>query len=480
MPLMEISEREVIERLRFDNPWWQAGRGVDAEYQKAPRRAYCPAFCKLVAQRDVNRSILLLGPRRVGKTWMMFQCIQALLDSGVPGSQILFASLETPLYTGLSLEAMLKLFLRLFPETPKFLFFDEIQYLPDWERHLKSLTDSYRDFRFVASGSAAAALRRKSLESGAGRFTDFLLPPLSFAEYLHFVGREGELIREAKTKSGKSRVPRRWEAPDIWELNREFVRYLNIGGFPEAVMNPAVQRAPGRYIRQDIIEKVLLRDLPSLYGIQDVQELNRLFNVLAYNSGNEVNLESLSRDSRVTKVTLNRYLDYLEAAFLIRRIERVDQDFGSFQRATFFKVYLTNPTMRSALFGPLEESSLGMGAMAETAVFCQWLHSGSWLERLRYARWKDREVDMVSLDPESNGPATLVEVKWSDHPVLHSGELKAIVELSKKRPLRTPPLVTTLSRTETRDVSGVEIEFVPTSLHCYAVSRKLLEVSEPS
>lgn len=474
MPLMEISEREVVERLRFDNPWWQAGRGIDPEYMNAPRRSYFPAFHAQVSQLEVNRSVLLLGPRRVGKTWMMFQCIQELMKSGVSGSRILFASLETPLYTGLSLEALLRLFLRLHPEGPKFVFFDEIQYLPEWERHLKSLTDSYRGFRFVGSGSAAAALKRKSQESGAGRFTDFLLPPLSFAEYLRFGDRESELIRERPQKNAKSKV-RQWDCPDIWELNKEFVRYLNIGGFPEAVMNPGVQRASGRYIRQDIIEKVLLRDLPSLYGIQDVQELNRLFNVLAYNSGNEMNIESLSRDSRVTKVTLVRYLEYLEAAFLIRRIERVDQDFGSFQRATRFKVYLTNPTMRAALFGPVDEDSQGIGALAETAVFCQWLHSATWLERLRYARWKDREVDMVSLDPRTNGPASLVEIKWSDRPMDHGGELKGIVELAKKKALRRAPLVTTLTRSETRIVDGVEIEFLPTSLHCYAVSRNLLE-----
>lgn len=475
MALMEISEREVIERLRFDNPWWQAGRGVDAEYRDAPKRAYFAAFHRLVSQSEVNRSVLVLGPRRVGKTWMMFQCIDALLKSGVSGSQILFASLETPLYTGLSLEALLKLFLRLNPDEPKFVFFDEIQYLPDWERHLKSLTDSYKTYRFVGSGSAAAALKRKSQESGAGRFTDFQLPPLSFSEYLRFVGREQELVREAKTRRVKGSAARRWECPDVWELNKEFVRYLNLGGFPEAVMNPGVQRSPGRYIRQDIIEKVLLRDLPSLYGIQDVQELNRLFNVLAYNSGNEVNLESLSRDSRVSKITLAKYLDYLEAAFLIRRIDRVDQDYGHFQRAARFKVYLTNPTMRAALFGPLEDDSSAMGQMAETAVFCQWLHCSTWIDRLRYARWKDREVDMVSLDPAMDAPASLVEVKWSDRPLEHGGELKGIVELAAKRPLRRPPLVTTLSRTETRTVNGVELEFVPTSLHCYTVSRNLLD-----
>lgn len=470
MALAAISEREVLDRLRFDNPWWVAGRGVDPVFGEAPRRAYFQAFLDLVAQEEVHRSVILLGPRRVGKTWMMHQAIDALLRRGVVGSQVLFASLETPLYTGLSLEALLKLFLRLHPDGRKFVFFDEIQYFPDWERHLKSLTDSFPQIRFVASGSAAATLRRKSLESGAGRFTDYFLPPLSFAEYLRFSGREEELIRPGADVPGRAA---RWECPDIWELNREFVRYLNFGGFPEAVMNPRVREDSGRFIRHDIVEKVLLRDLPSLYGIQDVQELNRLFNMLAYNSGNEVNLEGLSKDSRVTKATLSRYMDYLEASFLIRRIERVDQDFGSFQRATRFKVYLTNPTMRAALFGPLEEDSPAMGAMAETAVFCQWIHSSTWLDRLRYARWKDREVDMVSLDPALDAPSALVEVKWSDRALDHGGELKGIVELARRKPPRRAPLVTTLSRSEAREVDGVEIDFVPTSLHCYTIARNL-------
>lgn len=470
MALSAISEREVLERLRFDNPWWVAGRGVDPVFRAAPRRAYFKAFLELVAQDDVRRSVILLGPRRVGKTWMMLQAIDSLLGRGVVGSQVLFASLETPLYTGLSLEALLKLFLRLHPDDRKFVFFDEIQYVPDWERQLKSLTDSFPRIRFVVSGSAAATLRRKSQESGAGRFTDYFLPPLSFAEYLRFIGREEELIRPGAEVPGRAA---RWECPDIWELNREFVRYLNFGGFPEAVMNARVREESGRFIRHDIVEKVLLRDLPSLYGIQDVQELNRLFNMLAYNSGNEVNLEGLSKDSRVTKATLSRYMDYLEASFLIRRIERVDQDFGSFQRATRFKVYLTNPTMRAALFGPLEEDSPAMGTMAETAVFCQWIHSGSWLDRLRYARWKDREVDMVSLDPALDAPSALVEVKWSDRALDHGGELKGIVELARRKPPRRAPLVTTLSGSESREVDGVAIDFVPTSLHCYTIARNL-------
>ena len=94
-------------------------------------------------------------------------------------------------------------------------------------------------------------------------------------------------------------------------------------------------------------------------------------------------------------------------------------------------------------------------------------------DRLRYARWKDREVDMVSLDPAMDAPSALVEVKWSDRALDRGGELKGIVDLARRKPPRRTPLVTTLSRSETREVDGVAIDFVPTSLHCYTISRNL-------
>ena len=65
------------------------------------------------------------------------------------------------------------------------MFYDEVQYLKDWELHLKSLVDTFRSTKFIVSGSAAAALKMKSDESGAGRFHDFSLPPLTFNKYIH-------------------------------------------------------------------------------------------------------------------------------------------------------------------------------------------------------------------------------------------------------------------------------------------------------
>lgn len=472
--MLQVTEKEIESRLRLDNPWWQAGHGIEPDYRQFPRRAYLGDFARLIQQDAVNRAVVLLGPRRVGKTILVFHAIQDLLDEqGVSGRDVLYVSLETPIYTGLALESLVRRFQRLFqrPEgTRLYVFFDEIQYLKGWEVHLKSLVDTFRGIRFIATGSAAAALKAKSAESGAGRFTEFALPPLTFAEYLRFVGQEDELIRQV---DGESDTPR-YTTDDVHGLNEAFVAYLNFGGYPEAVFSAVIRQEPRRYIKSDIIDKVLLRDLPILYGISDIQELNRLFNALAYNTGQELSLEDLSQSSHVAKNTLVKYLEYLEAAFLIRRMRRVDQDAAHFKRATTFKVYLTNPTMRAALFGPVDEHHDAMGQLVETAVFSQWLHNTAFVDSLYYARWKSGEVDLVSLDPRQR-PRFAVEVKWSDRAWDNAKEIRGLLDFAKRHALERPPLVTTLSLSGRKDFDGLTVEFAPSSLHCYTVAKNTLE-----
>lgn len=476
---LEIPLREVQRRLADDNPWWVAGGGIERERRTWPRRDYFAPFVRLVRDVDVRRAVVLIGPRRIGKTVMLMHTLQSLLDRGVNGTEILYVSLETPLYSGRSLESLLRIFMELHGhgrERVLWVMFDEIQYLKEWEVHLKSLVDTYGAIRFVASGSAAAALHMKSRESGAGRFTDFMLPPLTFAEYLRFAGVEEALIaQEDASASGR---PPTYLARSLMALNDEFINYLNFGGFPEAVMNPSVRENPSRYLRQDIVDKVLLKDLPSLFGIGDTQELNRFFNVLAYGSGQEVSPEVLSKHSGIGKQRLTDYLEYLEAAFLIRRVHRVDDNARRLQRARTFKVYLTNPSIRAALFGLARADDDAMGALAETAVWSQWLHSTSLMQSLHYARWKagrtEYEVDLVSLDAATQSPRFAVEIKWSDRAFDDWRELRGLREFAARHNMIRRPLVTTRTASGIGKDGALEIEFVPTSLHCYTLGRNLL------
>lgn len=478
--MLEIAEADILKSLKRDNTWW-----FDRKADLSPdlrQRAYFEPFIQVALNWDVNRSVVLMGPRRVGKTVMLKQLVEHALSEGFPASQLLMVSLDTPLYSGMALERLLQLFEKQslhHPDSRRVMIFDEIQYLKDWEVHLKVLTDRYPNTRFIASGSAAAALRLKSQESGAGRFTEFYLPPLTFAEFLDFKGIENDLIiaRPVKQKT-------LYETRDIHWLNREFIGYLNYGGYPEAVLNEQIQQDVRRYLGRDIIDKVLLRDLPSLYGIQDVQELNRLFSTIAYHSGQEISLEGLATSSGVGKNTISRYLEYLEAAFLIARVRRADDSGKTFQRNRNFKAYLTNPSMRCALFSPLDEKDEAMGPMAETAIFSQWFHS-DFMRNIHYARWKSGrshlEVDMVALAPDKRfRPFWAIEIKWSDRFVHHPGELKGLLEFANKN-LSPGPEVLATSKTLTAEtaVDEVLIRHTPCALYCYAVGRNVTKRLSP-
>lgn len=464
--MRQIAREELLQRIRVENPWW-AGGGVGEDLAALAPRAYYGLLSPLVRQEGVKRAVVLMGPRRVGKTVLIHHVIQGLLDDGVEARQVAYVSVDHPLYTDLSLEDLLVLYRdAAAPDgtRPQYVFFDEVQYLKNWEVHLKSLVDSTARTKFLVSGSAAAALSLKSNESGAGRFTDFLLPPLTFYEYLELRG-EADLLQEEEV-DGR----RQFTAADLATLNARFVHYLNFGGYPEVVFSEAIQADPARFIKGDIIDKVLLRDLPSLYGISDIQELNRLFATLAFNTAGELSLQDLASKSGVAKNTLKRYIEYLEAAFLIRVVHRVDDTAKRFQRARAFKVYLTNPSMRSALFAPVGDRPEEVGPLAETAIFAQWFHSQGF--EPHYARWKRGEVDLVCVGPDL-GAKWAVEVKWSDRYVDQVDELAALVEFCRKNDL-SGAIVTSRTMWANRNVGGVAIEFLPTAVYCFTLGYNII------
>lgn len=476
--MRQVTEKEIENGLILDNPWWRVGREYRQPYNW--RRGFFGPLYRLIQLADVHRAIVLMGPRRVGKTVLIGQAIEKLIEDGVGPSQILFASLENPLYLGLRLNSLLQTYLgRLDSDLREaatrppakggdysiYVFFDEIQYLTDWEVHLKSLVDSYPGVKFVASGSAAAALKLKSQESGAGRFTDFLLPPITFPEFLIHseISEFGAAIDSIKM-GDDARMTLEVSPELIGKLNTELIKYMNYGGFPEAIFAETIRDDPRQFIGRDIVDKVLLRDLPSLYGIRDTRELNRFFAMLAYNSGDEVSVSGLSKSSGIARNTIYKFIEYLEAAFLIHRVERIDQNARHFKNAWTFKIYLTNASLRAALFGPLSEDDPALGHMIETVVISQPVQFWR-TEKPYYARWKTGEVDHVELDPATQKPVSAMEIKWSDRSKGKNSEIKNLRKFCIRHDLSEATILTKTYAAD-KDFDGVRVSFQPVSLYC--------------
>ncbi len=465
-----IPTTKIIERLRYENPWW-VSKQIPAAYSAMSKRLYFDLFYPFVKEQHIKRALVLMGPRRVGKTVMLFHSIHQLIEEDINPQKIFFVGIDNPIYVHLSLDDILSLCkqsLNLSHLEGCYIFFDEIQYLKDWERHLKVLVDSYPSTKFIVSGSAAAALKWHSTESGAGRFTDFMLPPLTFQEYIH-LKKMNHLIFDGFLDYGTKSLPY-CLTHDVKALNKEFVHYLNFGGYPEVVLSEKIQSDMGRYVKSDIVDKVLLRDLPSLYGIKDVQELNRFFTYIAYNTGNEFSYENMSKESGIQKDTLKKYLEYLEAAFLIKVLNKVDVNAKRLKRITSFKVYLTNPSLRTALFSPITETDEEMGNMVETAVLSQWMHSEK-LD-LTYARWKngrtEGEVDLVLVDDKRYKPLWGVEIKWSNRYFDKPQELKSLIQFCDANKFENA-LVTSIDVQGIKTIEKLHFTFLPAAVYTYNI-----------
>lgn len=472
MALQEVPREQIFERLAFENRWWLNGK-IDEYERQFQRRLYFYPFQKAVMQKQVKRAVVLMGPRRVGKTVMVRQLIQSLIDKGVEPTKICYVALDTPIYGGIGLEQLFK-YARL-AATGKddyegfYAFFDEVQYLKDWEVHLKSLVDSYPGAKFVVTGSAAAALKLKSTESGAGRFSDFTLPPLTFHEYIMLTKQENLILEVDREWNGKKFTG--YATNNVDRLNEEFVKYINFGGYPEVSLSSQVRSNSAQLIKTDIIDKVLLRDLPSLYGISDIQELNFLFSTIAFNTANEYTLEGLSTSSGVSKNTIKKYITYLESAFLIKIVDRVAMSGKRFQRATFFKIYLTNPSLRSALFSPISSVSNFMGNLVETAIFSQWFHR-YWMQIFYWREKRGKgEVDMIGLSRGTLKPNWAVEIKWSNRYYDHPKELKSLYRFLTANKMERA-VITTIDKSGTKIYNGLTYEYIPAALYAYSIGKR--------
>ncbi len=482
MEYTELLEKQIIGRLRVDNPWWLEGKIPDYYNQMSPR-LYLNIFMPLVKAVDPRRALILMGPRRVGKTVMMFHAIQRLINDGVPAQNIIYISVETPIYNKIYLEQLFILACQTLGKNPSqekmYVFYDEIQYLKEWEVDLKSLVDTYLNVKFIASGSAAAELKKRSDESGAGRFTDFSLPPLTFYEYIHLKGYSSIMI--SKTLDWHGIQAGVYQAIHIDKLNELFIDYINYGGYPEVVFSDKIRENPGQFIRHDIIDKVLLRDLPSLYGISDVQELNSLFTMIAYHSGVQFTYERLSKESGVKKETLKKYINYLEAAFLIKVIRRTDDTAKQYQRETQFKIYLTNPSLRCALFQPIREQDIEIGDMVETAIYAQWIPRQG--VELRYANWRigkqQGEVDIVGLNIARQKPNWAVEIKWTDRYYDNPRELVSLRTFMEKNQMDYA-LVTSINKSGSKRIDNITLQFIPAACYAYVVGENTINQTKSS
>ena len=413
------SKSQILKVLKAFNPWWATGT-VHPSFTKTYRRfAYYEAM-KRLDQTDLRRTVVLTGTRRVGKTTIQYQMIETLLKRGVNPQRIAFISMDHPMLKLSSLNDILECYHEnIWPNQDAFYFFDEIQYASDWDKWLKTLYDMQPDTRIVATGSASPALMKGSTESGAGRWSVIPVPTLSFFEYCALIGVEvpelGPDIRPTAF-SRMAHTERTEVMLKLEPLQNHFNRYLQVGGFPELALASNDLMAQ-QIMREDVVDKVLKRDLPALYNIRSATELERIFLYLCNVSSEIVSFTAIAKElGGVTRPTVENYVNYLESANLIYQSWPVEMGGRKVLKAQP-KIYIADAAIRNAVLmdDDVLTNPIELGKMVETAVY---KHVAAFYyqraARVGYYRGgkKGREIDVVVDYP--NVRNILIEVKYRE------------------------------------------------------------------
>ncbi len=416
----ELNEAdEALRVLQAFNPWWADKPFRNPEFR---RLAFHASWALLVGS-DLRRAILLSGPRRVGKTTVLMQVAEELVQQGIERRAILYLSLDHPLLKLITLTRAL----RVYHETtysedkPAYLLLDEVQYSKDWETEIKLLVDHHPEYRILATGSATVVHRNKLAESGVGRWVRVPVPTLSFYE---FAQMRNEIPAQIKPLSKlKPTDLFKKSAQELHNLNDRFrpllpvfQNYLLQGGFPETAMQRDISLCQ-RLLREDVVERVLKRDMASLFGVRNVEELERLFIYLCIHCGEIVATQTVAVSLGTTATTVSNHLQHLENANLIYRLPPADVGGKKVLKAKN-KYYVVDAALRNAVLLKGDEvlrDPTEMGMIVETTVL-RHLIAYYYKDVPRISYWRDpktqKEVDIVIKGPTYCRP---FEVKYQNN-----------------------------------------------------------------
>lgn len=465
-----ITDNDLLRRLAFDNPWWAFTKDTRIQFKTPRRRAFFPAFYNQVMQAGGGNVLALAGPLRAGKTVLMRQMVARLVEDGAPPTSVFYCNMTAPSVTAADIPALFEMFCRRYrhePEAELYVFYDEVQYVKGWEEAVMAVAEMRPNAHVVAAVSSGAPSITTGDSSADGRISTFVLPPLTFLEFLRFRGAEGKLI-DAENADPNAGVALKANA--LPALNAEFHRYVNFGGFIEGVVSSKEGTPAPAFIRDGAADRVLHKDLAGLHGISDARELNRLFVLLALNTAREVTIDDLAKAAGVAKNTLRKYLDYLEAAFLIRRAPRVDREGNRFQRQVAFKVYLTAPCLYPALFAPVRADDRFFRRLAETALVAQWLGSPA-VANLAYASWRNGRIDLLAMNPETDLPDRVYEFDWTNGYARAEKGPQQLVQFIEGTNRKAKPYILTGAVARPAGMRGIDITLAPLALYAYWIGR---------
>jgi len=408
------------------NPWWDRG-SVPPAMLGVPRPA---PHGQLRDALRAHRIALVTGPRRSGKTTILYQHVQGLIDSGESPDRVLYVMLDHPLLAGAdAIGETIEHFMAEFRHPrgrPLHILLDEAHRSARWGTWAKTVHDAYR-FPLVLSGSSAMELEAGAMAELTGRHEPVHVRPLDFQEFLDFRGLN----------------PPRGDEHVMPRLADE---YLRTGGFPEAVLDPEEASRRSRLLR--LFDDILLGDIVGSYPIRDVATLRDVAALVLSSTGTPVSFNKISKATGCSVDTAKDYLGHMVACHLVSEVPFHSRSAKERARNAS-KYYPVDTGMLDTITGGAPR-----GILAETAVLNALTASGSG-RAVPVGYWKERrEVDFVL----GGRPIRAYEVKYRD--ALDEGDLRGVRALLDRRRGASVTVVTR-SLSGQMDIGGTGVAMVP-------------------
>lgn len=335
---------------------------------------------EMEARLKLQKVLLLLGARRVGKTVLLRQMV-----NGFKGKTLLLngESMDTlKLLENRSVANYQQLFANV-----DLLAIDEAQHIPDVGLKLKLIVDEVPNIRVVATGSSSFDLRNTAGEPLVGRSTQFQLNPFSVEELLAFI-------------------------PPFEMLQRR-EDYVIYGHYPELLSMESVKERQ-EYLN-DVVDAYLLRDILAVDGIKHAQKMYDLLRLIAFQIGSEVSLDEIGNQLSLSRNTVERYLDLLQKVYVLFRIGGFSRNLRKEVRKTakwyFYDIGIRNAVLRD--YKPLgDRSSAEQGALWENYVIAERIKRNC-NHRLgvNFFFWRTYDMQEIDLIEDSAGELAAYEIK---------------------------------------------------------------------
>lgn len=423
--------------LIITNPWWNNEK-INEQFLLGRKRN---EFKDILAKIDNKRILSIIGPRRVGKSILIYQTINYLLEKQkVESKRILLFSGDDPslffdendklsdildvYFNEILMENMSKL-------TDKvYVFIDEIHFIKNWQNYLKIYFDRKYNIKFIITGSSSMHLFKDANESLLGRIENIYVLPLTFNQFMNFYmtyiskDEDIEIPKIDLNNMDKSikKLENIYYNQDLkLKIQRILKRYILVGGYPEYFEVKDIE-VWQKQLSEDIITSGIYKDILTMYNIKSPEILEKLLYYIAANNSQAFAYSGIASTFGIDTVTIMAYLGYLKQAFLINILENYSNNIAKVIRTNKKLSILDNGIQNSLLKQKSIDNDLE-GHIVESMVDFDFrlICEKENYKQFYYRNLSKEEIDIII---DRNIDIIPIEVKYTNQ--IESYDLKTI------------------------------------------------------